>query len=91
MSTFEELDHLGSQELHDRAFQHAKRHLNAKFFWRLLESIPAAEASQGDISDADGELSHPSLQVASAVREDPKLADALRPMYIEYLLNHPDA
>lgn len=91
MSTFEALDRLTSQELHDRAFQHAKHHLNAKFFWRVLEAIPAANASQGDVSDADGEVSHPSLQVANAVRDDPKLTDALRPIYIEYLLKHPDA
>ena len=89
--TYEELDKLGSKELHDRAFRHAERHLNLKFFWDLLEMIPAARAVEGELAESEAETLHPSMQVESAVREDPGLMDALRPVYIDYLVHHPDA
>jgi hypothetical protein len=34
---------------------------------------------------------HPSNQLAEAVDQDPKLMDALRPVYLEYLRKHPKA
>jgi hypothetical protein len=89
--TYEELDKLSSKELHDRAFRHAERHLNLKFFWDLLELIPAAKAAEGNVKAAEGETIHPTQQVVDAVAEDPALMDALRPVYIDYLANHPDA
>jgi hypothetical protein len=89
--TFEEADKLSSQELHDRAFRHAEHHLNLKFFWDLLEMIPAAKAVEGEIKESEGETLHPTQQVVDAVNEDPALMDALRPVYIDYLVKHPDA
>ncbi|HEX3465249.1 MAG TPA: hypothetical protein VHS78_14470 [Candidatus Elarobacter sp.] len=89
--TYEELDKLSSKELHDRAFRHAERHLNVKFFWDLLEMIPAARAAEGELKESEAETLHPSMQVESAVNEDPGLMDALRPVYIDYLVQHPDA
>ena len=89
--TYEELDKLSSKELHDRAFRHAEHHVNLKFFWDLLEMIPAARAVEGELEESKGEALHPTLQVASAVNEDPGLMDALRPVYIDYLVHHPDA
>lgn len=89
--TFEEADKLSSQELHDRAFRHAERHLNLKFFWDLLEMVPAATAAEGNVKGSEGETLHPTQQVVDAVTEDPALMDALRPVYIDYLVAHPDA
>jgi hypothetical protein len=91
MSTFAELDQLSSKELHDRAWHHAERHLNAKFFWNLLELLPTALASSGERGEADTDVQRPSALIVDALDEDPKLIDALRPVYIDYLTKHPDA
>jgi hypothetical protein len=42
VSTTDDLDQLSSRELHDRAVKHARRHLDVKFFWNLIERLPAA-------------------------------------------------
>lgn len=89
--TYEELDKLSSKELHDRAFRHAEHHLNLKFFWDLLERIPAAKAAEGKLEHSEGETLHPTQQIVDAVTEHPALMDALRPFYIDYLTKHPDA
>jgi hypothetical protein len=91
MDTTDDLDQLTSKELHDRAIKYAKRHLDLRFFLRLTSLIPAAQAADGEISDSDNDVLHPSNQVAEAVDQDPKLMDALRPVYIEYLRKHPKA
>jgi hypothetical protein len=91
MTSFEELDALSSNELHDRAFRHAERHLDLKFFWDLLQFTPAAQAETGDIDQAESDAQHTSGQVADAVEASPELKDAMRPVYIDYLLGHPDA
>jgi hypothetical protein len=91
MTSFEELDALPSEQLHDRAVKHALRHLDVKFFWDLLQYTPAAEAETGDLDQANSDVAHVSGQVADAVDEDPELRDAMRPVYIDYLLKHPGA
>jgi hypothetical protein len=91
MTSFEELDALSSEELHDRAVRHAKRHLNVRFFWDLMQYTPAAEAESGDVEQADSDVLRVSGQVADAVEDRPELRDAMRPVYIDYLLKHPGA
>ena len=91
MSSFEELDALSSEELHDRAWRHAERHLDVKFFWNLLELVPAAMTESGDVEQGESDIRHPSGQVADALDQDPGLKDALRPVYIDYLTRHPGA
>jgi hypothetical protein len=87
----EELDGLSSKELHDRAVRLAEHHLDVGFLWRLVKAIPVAEAATGrlDKSEADvavGDLV-PLLHDLDHSDEGP-LADALRPLYIDYLLKH---
>ncbi|MGI8844877.1 MAG: hypothetical protein ACR2HC_01655 [Thermoleophilaceae bacterium] len=91
MATFEQLDALGSGELHDRAVSRAERHLDVKFFWRLLEAVPVAEAARGDVGEADADVQRASVLLADAADQSPGLKDALRPVYIDYLLKHDDA
>ncbi len=76
MTTFEELDKLTSQELHDRAVARARRHLDVRFFWRLMSETPAAEASDGDTEMAEEEVLHWSRQVMDSV--DNEKLDAQR-------------
>jgi hypothetical protein len=92
MSTFSELDALPSAELRDRAVHRAERHLDIGFFWRLLKVTPAAEAAKGDAQEADNDVQSARALLVDALRtDDGTLLDAMRPIFIEYLQEHPDA
>lgn len=89
MPTFEELNRLSSRELHDRAMARAKRHLDARFFWDLLQITPAAGAAAGEVTEAEEDVEHWSLQVHNAVKAEPEDAvDGRRAFYIDYLMRH---
>jgi hypothetical protein len=89
MPTFAELDRLSSQELHDRAVHRARRHLDAKFFWNLLQITPAAEVAAGDTAEAETDVEHWSAQVRDALKSEPAEAvDGRRAFYLDYLLRH---
>jgi hypothetical protein len=91
-SSTEELDELPTRELHDRAVRRAERHLDVKFFWSLLEMIPEAEAISGDVGEADFDVVSARGLITDALHSgDGKLAEALRPVFIDYLHKHPDA
>lgn len=91
MTTFEELDALGSAELHDRAVKRAETHVDIRFFFDLLEALPAAEAAAGNLDQSTADI----FKVGSLVRDifradEGPLADSLRPFYIDYLVEHED-
>ncbi|MHB8513606.1 MAG: hypothetical protein ACYDCC_15730 [Actinomycetota bacterium] len=84
---FKELDALSSKELHDRALKLAERRLDVRFFWDLLKEIPAAEAAAGNVAEADRDIAYGRTLIADAMESSKgKLADALRPIYIDYLM-----
>jgi hypothetical protein len=86
------LDELSTQELHDRAVRYAERHLDVRFFWSLLQAIPAAEASRGDVGEADFDIQFSKGLIKDALHSgDGELGDALRPLFIDYLRKHPRA
>ena len=91
MSSFEELDALSTDELHDRATKHARRHLNVKFLWSLVEMTPAALRGAGVVAVGARPVAHWPGQLADVVQDKPELKDAMRPAYIDYLLKHPGA
>jgi hypothetical protein len=92
VSRRDDLDALSSQELHDRAVGYAEKHLDVKFLWNLMRMVPAAETAAGQEDEAAYDVLHWSGQVADTFRDDDgRLADALRPVYLEYLEQHPDA
>ena len=89
MISREDLETLTSAELHDRAIATAKAHSDVAWFWRLMKAIPAAEASIGDVDDADMDIASTVSALNGFMRADEgELAEALRPMYIDYLLEH---
>ena len=88
MTTFAELDALSSRELHDRAVKRAERHLDVKFFWRLMSETPAVEAAEGDVEQGTEEVAHWSRQVLDVLRHDDEALEARRPIYLDYLLRH---
>ena len=85
----DDLDRLSSKELHDLAVRHARRHLNAKFFWQLMEVLPAAEAVAGDTGEMASDIDRMSAHLDD-VTESGKgdTADLLRPFYLDYLRRH---
>ena len=88
----DDLESLSTQELHDRALRCAERHLDVKFFWSLLELMPAAEAASGDPGEADFDMQFMKGLIYDALHSgDGKLGEALRPVFIDYLRKHPDA
>jgi hypothetical protein len=87
--SIEDLDQLSTEELRDRAFSLARRRLDVRFFWKLLEAAPAVEAAAGHEDEADADILSFSERVADVVNPDTaEEADAFRPIYIEYLLKH---
>jgi hypothetical protein len=90
--TDEDLDKLSTHELHDRAIRRAERHLDVRFFWSLLEMIPAAETLSGDKAEADFDIQFSKGLISDALRSgDGQLGEALRPVFIDYLRKHADA
>ncbi len=88
----DDLERLSSEELHDLAVRRAAKHLDVEFFWRLLGVVPAAEAAIGRMDEAEddvfGLLSRVD-DISDSGRGE--LADALRPLYLEYLERHSDS
>ena len=60
-----------------------------KFFWEILQALPAAEAVAGSLEEGESDVhsiwSH--INDRKTAREGP-VADELREMYIEYILKH---
>ena len=80
-----------SAELHDRATRLAWRRLDVPFLWDLLRTIPEARAAAGDGSRSEADIMRPLALLNDLIDADRgELADALRPLYIDYLLAHVD-
>ena len=86
------LEDLSTKELHDRAVRRAEKHLDVKFFWSLLQVIPAAQTSIGDEGEADYDIQFSKGLISDAMHSgDGALGEALRQMFIDYLRRHPGA
>ena len=83
------LDALSSEQLHDLAVSRAKRHFDVKFFWQLVETLPAAEAAVGKMDEAETNVLKLSAHVDD-VAESGKgdVGEAMRPFYLDYLRRH---
>lgn len=92
MPTIEELEKLPTAELHDRAFRLARRRLDVGFFWNLLKAVPAAEAAAGHLEEANKDIMSFAQRVDDLLHPDsPEEAEALRPIYVQYLVEHEKA
>ena len=88
----EDLETLSTRELHDRAVRRAEKHLDVKFFWSLLQMIPAAETVSGDVGEAEFDIQSSKGLISNALHSgDGALGEALRPFFIDYLRRHPGA
>jgi hypothetical protein len=83
------LEQLSSEQLHDLAVQRARRHLDARFFWRLMKILPAAEAAAGDWEDVEADVQRMSAHIDDVTDSGRgEVAENLRPFYLEYLREH---
>jgi hypothetical protein len=83
------LDDLSSQELHDLAVRRARRHLDVRFFWRLMERLPAAEAAAGELDEVEADMQRISAHIDDVTDSGRgEVAELLRPFYLEYLKSH---
>ena len=81
-----ELEKLSNKELHDRATALAKHRLDAAFLWDLLKTIPEAEAASGNLERSETDIVRPLALLNDFFDADEgRLAEALRPFYLDYL------
>ena len=89
MDAESDLEALSSRELHDRAVRRAVHHADVGFLWRLLRAIPAAEAAGGAVGESEADATKLSALIADALGSgEGDVADALRPLYLDYLEKH---
>ena len=87
--TRDELEALSSRELHSMAVRRALHHVDVEFLWELLRAIPAAEASEGHDAEAGRDITHLSVLLDDAIDSgEGDVAEALRPLYLDYLEKH---
>jgi len=85
----DDLERLSSEELHDLAVSRAKRHLDVRFFWNLMQTLPAAEAAAGELDEAETDVMRLSAHVDDVTQAgEGDVADMMRPYYLEYLRRH---
>jgi hypothetical protein len=83
------LDALSSKQLHDLAVKRARRHLDAKFFYRLMKMLPVAESAAGEYEKSDDDMLRVSAHFDDVTDSgEGEVADLMRPYYIEYLRDH---
>ncbi|HEY7761947.1 MAG TPA: hypothetical protein VIC52_02955 [Actinomycetota bacterium] len=90
MTTREELEGLPTKELYDRTIGIAKRRLDVGFFWDLLKALPVAEEVIGDDQRSKTDIRRPLALLNDLLydADSGPLGEALRPMYVDYLLEH---
>ena len=88
----ETLEGLSAAELHDRATRLAWRRLDVGFLWHLLSTIPEARAAVGDEDRSEIDILRPLALLNDLVDADRgELAEGLRPLYVDYLVEHEKA
>jgi len=89
VDTETDLQSLSSRELHDLAVRRALHHVDIEFLWQLLRAIPAAEASEGRPIEAGRDITKVTALLSDAIDSgEGDVADALRPLYLDYLEKH---
>ena len=89
MSDQDPLDRLSTAELHDLAVRRARRHLDVRFFWRLMEVLPVAEAGAGELREAEADVATMRAHLDDVTDSGRgEVAELLRPFYLDYLKQH---
>lgn len=87
-----ELEKLSSQELHERAMIEARRRVDVGFLWSIVKTVPAAQAAAGNLDEAETDIASMTSLLTDVMNAgEPEVADALRPVYVDYLAGSQDA
>ena len=83
-ATREELEELPIHELAMRARRRARRRLDFMFFWRLMRTVPIAEAGAGHMGDAMADVSQAGAHLGD-VREasEGETGELMRPFFVD--------
>src|SRR3954464_14760387 len=77
------LDPLSSKQLHDLAVHRARRHLDAKFYWRLMQYLPMGAPAPRKDEDAEVDLEYSLAHIDDVTDAgEGETADLLRPFYL---------
>ena len=92
MTTRDELERLPTKELHDRAIARAKHHLDVGFLWELVKALPVAEEIIGEDDRSKIDIARPLALLNDFLydTDSGKIGDALRPLFVDYLMEHAD-
>jgi hypothetical protein len=89
MITSRDLETLSSRQLHERALDLAKAEGDIDWLWHLLGSIPAAGGQLGDLDESGLDIAGLISAINGYIRADRSAEEALRPQYVDYILEHP--
>jgi hypothetical protein len=91
MTTPGDLEAMSTKELHERAIETARRHLDVGFLWKLVKALPVAEEVVGDDERSKVDIMRPLALINDFMDAgEGDLGEALRPLYLEYLSEHAD-
>ena len=89
MTTPGDLEAMSTKELHERAIETARRHLDVGFLWKLVKALPVAEEVVGDDERSKVDIMRPLALINDFMDAgEGDLGEALRPMYVDYLEEH---
>jgi hypothetical protein len=92
MTTRAELEALPIKELHDRAMETARKHVDVAFLWDVVKALPVAEEAIGDDQRSKVDIMRPLALINDLLYDTDSgaLGEALRPMYVDYLIRRGD-
>ena len=71
-----------------RAMKRARRRMDLKFLWNLVQMIPAAEEAEGDPDKLAADVEASRTWLTDLLHPDPRMEEALRPVFLDYLREH---
>ena len=89
MTSRDDLEDLSTKELHERAIETARKRLDVGFLWKLVKALPVAEELVGDDERSKVDIVRPLALINDFMDAgEGELGEALRPMYVDYLVEH---
>jgi hypothetical protein len=88
MVTRAELEALPIKELHDRAMETARKHVDVGFLWEVVKALPVAEEVIGDDQRSKVDILRPLALINDFLygSDSGAVGEALRPLYVDYLM-----
>jgi hypothetical protein len=88
MVTREELEAMPIKELHDRAMETARKHVDVGFLWEVVKALPVAEEVIGDDQRSKVDILRPLALINDVLYDSDSgaVGEALRPLYVDYLV-----